>query len=371
MARVSFSALIEEIVGKLAGSVFQDSYGGMQIRTRVSPRNPQTNYQQLRRGEFGYISALWRTLTSVQRQTFIDAASTPPAALNLFIQSNVNLSLIEESIIDTYVPSSDPGSMDIEFTQADTTALKIKATGGTTVVPAGTKLLVQVTYLKLPTKIFTNPSQYSPVISFNEGTDLSAPTDILTEWQSRYGIMKADMRLCLKANLIDKSNGLRGADSVNCTNTEDMPSYYFPLFAVVNTADNVGTGNNSLNQITIPANTLIADGDKLRIRIQGKTSSTASTSNTGVEFNGTFHYYTATTALRFWGYDIEIVRTSSTTAEASILIVTSSSDSQAVNDAYSGLDFTSGITVGFAGLAIDGSNKIQCYSITADYIKKP
>ena len=181
MARVAFSALIEEIVGKLAGSVFQDSYGGMQIRTRVSPRNPQTKDQQLRRGEFGYLSAGWRFLTSVQRQTFIDAASTPPAALNLYLQSNVNLTLIEEPTITDYVPSSDPGTMPIDFSTAEPGNLSIIASGSPTTVPAGTKLLIQITYQKAPTRIFTNPSEFSPVISFDEGTDLSTATNVITE----------------------------------------------------------------------------------------------------------------------------------------------------------------------------------------------
>jgi len=263
MARISFSALVEEITGKLAGSVFQDSYGGFQIRTRVSPRNPQTQYQQLRRGEFGYLSASWRNLTSVQRQTFIDAAATPPGALNLFLQSNINLTLIEEPTITTYVASADPGPMTVVFVDASPTSILIKATGATTVVPAGTKLLIQVTYLKAPTKIFTNPSQYSPVISFDEGTDLAAPTDILTEWQSRYGVLLPDKRLCLKTALIDKSNGLRGADVVNCTNTEAMAQKYFPLFADTTPVNNVGAGLTTLLTYTLVANQFTAEHQKI------------------------------------------------------------------------------------------------------------
>ena len=126
MAKVSFSALIEEIVGKLAGSVFQDSYGGFQIRTRVSPRNPQSNFQQLRRGEFGYISALWRTLSPTERQTFIDAAASPSGGLNLFIQSNVNLSLIGEPILSTYPTPTTPVEMPMEIVTYDGTLFTVE-----------------------------------------------------------------------------------------------------------------------------------------------------------------------------------------------------------------------------------------------------
>lgn len=304
MARVSFSALVEEIVGKLAGSVFQDSYGGMQIRTRVSPRNPQTNYQQLRRGEFGYISSLWRTLTSVQRQTFIDAASTPPAALNLFIQANVNLSLINENIIDTYVPSSDPGTMTIEFVDVTPSLMTIKATGSPTVVPAGTKLLIQVTDQKPPTRIFTNPSMYSPVISFDEGTDLATDTDIFAEWTNHYGVLKADKRLCLKANLIDKSNGLRGADVINCTNSELVANKYIPLSRFLATQATTSTSFQALYTYSMPANTLQSPGDRLIITGKFTATGTAGSREVDLRFAGnnfaTFDSFPADAYIFHW-----------------------------------------------------------------------
>lgn len=223
MARISFSALVEELVGKLAGSVFQDSYFGMQVRTRVSPRNPRSTYQQLRRGEFGFLSASWRNLTTTQRQTFIDAATTPPQALNLFLQSNINLTLINESIIDTYVPGPDPGSMTVELQSANNFAIVVQATGGTPVVPAGTKLLIYLTRQKPETRIFNSPSDYQPVIDFDEGTDLSVPQNIIAAWQSRYGQMTANGRIALRSRLIDKSNGLSGADNFSASIIEEGP----------------------------------------------------------------------------------------------------------------------------------------------------
>src|SRR5213596_1553841 len=102
MARISFTAIVSEIVGKLAGSVFQSSYGGFQIHGRVSPRNPQSNYQQLRRGMFGFISATWRSLTNTERQTFIDGAVSPGGGFDLYVQSNVNLILVNEPMISAY-----------------------------------------------------------------------------------------------------------------------------------------------------------------------------------------------------------------------------------------------------------------------------
>jgi hypothetical protein len=342
MARISFSALVEEIVGKLAGSVFQDSYGGFQIRTRVSPRNPQTKYQQLRRGEFGFLSATWRTLTSIERQTFIDNAASPGAALNLFLQANVNLTLIEEPTITTYIPSSDPGDMQIEFQSVDTTQMMIKATGGTTVVPDGSKLLIQVTYQKAPTKIFTNPSQYGPVISFDEGTDLSIPTDILTEWQSRYGQLVADKRLCLKANLIDKSNGRRGADVVNCTITEEM-NKFTRINSQVAPFTTAGTGVNDAYAFNIPANALTQDGDSVIYKIWGKRNTAGGTGTVSFFLGaGTTASNTTSSATDF-EYEVRIVRVGADAIDGVMFGILNGFTAIVIHFTLSGLDFTNTI----------------------------
>lgn len=370
MAKISFSALVEEIIGKLAGSVFQDSYGGLQVRTRVSPRNPQTQYQQLRRGEFGYLSASWRNLTPAQRQTFIDAASTPPAALNLFLQANVNLTLIEEPTIDSYTVTSDPGTMPISFVDASPTSILIKASGSPTTVPAGTKLLLQVTYLKAPTKIFTNPSQYSPVISFDEGTDLSAPVDILTEWQARYGVLVPDKRFCLKSALIDKSNGLRGADSVNCTTTEAMAQKYFPLFNKLSTTSNSGAGNTTLQTITIPANTLTANGQKLIAKFVFQMAGGIAVKTIQVVFDGTPYTTNNFTTSDPVVLEIQMMRTDSTHMRGSYIFSINGVVNEVSPEDLAGFDFTAPFDIVINGQGT-GSNQVNLIASWLDQVLEP
>jgi len=307
MARVSFSALIEEIVGKLGGSVFQDSYGGMQIRTRVSPRNPQTTFQQLRRGEFGYITQGWRNLTSVERQTFIDAATTPPAALNLFVQSNVNLSLINEATITSYVTTAVPDPFTMVIDEATPTTLIVRATGGLTTVPADTKLLLYATQLRFPTQIFTNPSMYSPIISFDEGTDLATPVDVLAEWQVRYGQLLDEKRLCIKCCLINKLNGSRGAEAFDCTNTEAMPAKYIPLANFVTSTPTSGTGNEDLYTYSMPANTLLTAGDRLHFVGRFASTGAAGSKYMDIRFNGVTFFTPVSFANDTYGFEGEIV----------------------------------------------------------------
>lgn len=216
MARIAFTPMIAELVGKLAGSVFQYSYGGYQVHTRVVPSNPQTERQQLRRGWFGWIAANWRNLTSIEQGTFITEAGTIPGGFRLFVEANINLYLIGESTVTSYVPSAAPGTMAIDIDALAPATFNIIAAGSPKIVPAGQKLLILATAEKVLPKRFTNPSEYSPIVWFDEGTDLSGSTSILTEWQDLYGVLSGSQRICINAVLIVKSNGSRGADSIVC-----------------------------------------------------------------------------------------------------------------------------------------------------------
>lgn len=71
MARVIFSALIDTIYGKLGGTIFQVSNGGHQMRTRVSPRNPATQFQQNRRAGFATDLTAYRSLSTANRNTWL------------------------------------------------------------------------------------------------------------------------------------------------------------------------------------------------------------------------------------------------------------------------------------------------------------
>lgn len=226
MARINFTALIESLTGKLAGSVFQDSYMGFQIRTRVSPRNPQSYYQQLRRGEFAYITQTWRTLTVAQRKSWIDAATSPSGGLNLFIESNINLSLINENLLTSFVPAPTPAYMPLEIVTLGNSIFTVQASGITKQVPLNTKLLLYATYEKGVTKIFTNPSQYSPIASFGAGADFSIPVSIASNWISRYGQFTTNKRICIKSVLLSTMNGMRGLEAIFCANEAPTVTYF-------------------------------------------------------------------------------------------------------------------------------------------------
>lgn len=310
MARVSFSALIEEITGKLAGSVFQDSYGGFQIRTRVSPRNPRTNYQQLRRGEFGFISSLWRGLDAVQRQTFIDAASTPRAALNLFIQSNVNLTLIEEPTISSYSAATTPALMPIGIIAVSPAAFLIAAVSGLQIVPTATRLLIYVTFGKALTQVFTNPSQYSPVLSFPAGFDISLPIDIIAEYNTRFGQLPADSLLGLKSVLVSTINGTRGAEFITSSTSEEMQKFT-RLTQFLVPESNSGTSATPIFNFTIPGNTFIADGDTIEFVYWGVQFGASAARALAITTDFTTQTFSMPAAATGWKITMSVIRSDS------------------------------------------------------------
>lgn len=216
MARIQFYSEVEEILGRLAGSVFQDSYGGYQVRGLNTPRNPQTQLQQLRRGNFRFLAAGWRNLTTIEKQTWIDAAGTVPEALRLYIGNNINLILVGIPIISSYIPGITPGTFPLQIDSLDPTAFIIEAADEPTIVPDGQRLLLYATTDKFPTRLFNNPSEYQPIKFFLPGEDLATPTDVITAWTSKYGVLRLNRRICIKSVLIDESNGNRGEESIVC-----------------------------------------------------------------------------------------------------------------------------------------------------------
>jgi len=286
MARIIFTAIVAEIIGKLAGSVFQYSYGGFQLHTKGKPRNPQTQYQQLRRGDFGFLAASYRSLTSAEQQTWIDNAPSGQSAFNFFIESNVNLILIGEPTITSYIPTSVPADMPITPVDITPTIFTIQASGPTTTVPTGTALAVFTTSQKLPSRLFTNPSEYSPILTLPAGTDLSTPADILSSYITRFGQIDTDKLICVKSALIDIANGNRTDTSPSCTITEAMANKYIPLFIAPGQVSNVTSSTEDINTYTIPANTIQAAGDRLLVKFLLTRSGSGGFINTIIRIAG-------------------------------------------------------------------------------------
>lgn len=74
MALIKLTAIIDQISGKLNGTIFARNKGGNYVKRLSIPANPQTQHQQNVRNRFSYISKEWRNLTEEQRQSWREIA---------------------------------------------------------------------------------------------------------------------------------------------------------------------------------------------------------------------------------------------------------------------------------------------------------
>lgn len=70
MAKIKFGMMMTDARGKLGGQVFSKNRSGAYVRTKVTPVNPRTTFQQANRSLFGSISSVWRSLTDPQRASW-------------------------------------------------------------------------------------------------------------------------------------------------------------------------------------------------------------------------------------------------------------------------------------------------------------
>lgn len=101
-ALIKLTAVVDNISGKLNGTVFARNKGGHYMRSKSNPVNPQTDFQMNVRGDFGAMATAWRALTQAQRNAWDAAAADFPyqnklgdtkilSGFNLFMKLNQNL----------------------------------------------------------------------------------------------------------------------------------------------------------------------------------------------------------------------------------------------------------------------------------------
>jgi hypothetical protein len=100
--KIQFGSIVVAGSGKIGGHVASRNKAGAYLRTKVTPVNPSTAYQQAARGLLASLSTQWSGLTDAQRFSFNDAVSQfaktdifgdikNPSGFNLFVKLNSNL----------------------------------------------------------------------------------------------------------------------------------------------------------------------------------------------------------------------------------------------------------------------------------------
>ena len=212
----TFYSTLEEMVSLLAGERFHDSWLSSQFRPTIKTAGSIDYYELLRKGKYEHIRSVWSCITSAERTTWVSAAGSLPAAMILYLKSAVNLSLIGIAPFSSYTPAGTPAAFQLSITELDYLTFNIEAAGLLTSVPANTSLLILATEDERPSRAFTNPNDYFPILSLPEGTDLLTPVNIITNWTGWFGQLRTNKRVCLKSCLISTINGARGPESIIC-----------------------------------------------------------------------------------------------------------------------------------------------------------
>lgn len=95
MAKVTFSAIVTDIRGRLGSNVFSFNRGTHYLKAHnPNPYNPNTSSQQTVRASFQYYTGLWRDLSPTYKQMWRQYASNLPGHLighNVYLKHNLRL----------------------------------------------------------------------------------------------------------------------------------------------------------------------------------------------------------------------------------------------------------------------------------------
>lgn len=218
MAKVKYTAIVAEMRNKLNGNVFSKNRYGNYVRNKVTPVNPRTSFQQNQRAFLATLSSTWRTLTDLQRLSWINGAANFPrtdifgdkkilSGQALFVALNKNLLNAGQPVINVAplpgeLPQITPSGLVAEFTVATSTSL-VEFSISPAAVPAGHSLFVYAT----PT--------VGPGISFvknrfrflGTATAAAGVVDISAMYTARFGNLTIGEKVFIQVAIVNNSTG--------------------------------------------------------------------------------------------------------------------------------------------------------------------
>ncbi len=220
MAKVLFGAGTTDMRNKLNGWVYsRNRYGGY-VRSKPTPVNPQTTYQQKQRQQLGNLSSQWRGLTEAQRQAWKDATGDfqitdifgfpqKLAGNVLYIRLNQNLLNAGESGIDAPpLPVAIPDFFASDLT-ADSATPSLSISVSEATVPANFACAIYATGTVGP-----GISYVKNRLRFIGTADATTgEIDILSLWQDRFGDLVAGQKIVVRVRLISTDTGQAGIPS--------------------------------------------------------------------------------------------------------------------------------------------------------------
>lgn len=220
MAKFTPGAVISEIRGKIAATVFTKNASGNSIRNRSTPINPRSSKQVLRRQILSALSASWRGLTQPQRDAWNASAPNFPqqdslgqtvflTGSQLYVRCNANLILIGAAQIVN--PPAPIAFATLAFGAVTMAAGVLTIAFTPTPVPAGFNLVLRATVAASPGK------QFAPQSAFRFLDKLAAaaasPGIMTAQYAAVFGSAPAaGLKLFVTAQLVGITSGLSGQE---------------------------------------------------------------------------------------------------------------------------------------------------------------
>jgi len=192
--KMKFGAIVTDGRGKIGGHVASKNRQGAYLRTKVTPSNGQTSFQQGVRNLFTQLSQAWRSLTQAQRDSWNGAVASfsktdifgdlrNPSGANLFQKLNNNLQSVGVAILtDAPLPVEVPNTSLIEITEtAVTGAMNLVLSDA---VALGSSLKVFATAPMSPGKNFVK-SEFRLITTLDAET--ATPVSVNTEYLAKFG----------------------------------------------------------------------------------------------------------------------------------------------------------------------------------------
>lgn len=212
MALIKWGMMVVDGRGKLGGHVLTKSRNGATARTKVTPANPQTSYQQANRATFGQLSSNWAALDEAERKAWNEAVNEwqktnifgdlkNPAGRDLYISLNRNILQAGGTAID--VPPTKEGITPNAITSIDFDAVNEEISITLQDDPKTNE--VAVIYFTAP----MSPGRYnfSGAYRFFMTNNKSPITIPYADYEARFGSLVVGKALGLQVAICNKVTG--------------------------------------------------------------------------------------------------------------------------------------------------------------------
>ncbi len=219
--KMKFGAIVVDGRGKIGGHVASKNRGGAYLRTKVTPANAKTTFQQGVRAIFTQLSQGWRSLTQAQRDAWNAAVSgfsrtnifgdlINPSGINLYQRLNNNLLSIGEALITTPPLPSEVGACVLSAASNAIGAATMDLTFAPT-VPANTIVKIMATQPLSPGKSFVK-NEFRQIGTMP--TAETSPFDVKALYLAKFGSQgEIGQKIVFKLLPINSVTGQAGAES--------------------------------------------------------------------------------------------------------------------------------------------------------------